>query len=218
MKKLNELLFNQGGKCFYCDAVLDINEATLDHVVPQSKGGTGDLDNLVVCCRYANHAFKDYPPKHKMGVIKHLCCSVSTCKKIFPREEAITEPNGAKNVRLIENQLEQKPEPKKPEPKKSEQPKEQTQSTHTKAAKKKSQPDISTAYQLLCQAVELQEHNDGKATNSNVKSKMLALNPSFKETDFGFTQFNKFLLHAQEDKIVTLKAQEKAGNYIIKKK
>jgi 5-methylcytosine-specific restriction endonuclease McrA len=105
MKKLNDLLFNQGGKCFYCDAVLDINEATLDHVVPQSKGGTGDLDNLVVCCKYANHAFKDYPPKHKMSVIKHLCCSVSACKKIFPREEPITEPNGAQNVQLIENQL-----------------------------------------------------------------------------------------------------------------
>ena len=67
MKKLSALLFNQGGKCFYCDAILDIDEATIEHIVPKSKGGCDDLNNLVVCCKYANQAFRDYSPKHKMG-------------------------------------------------------------------------------------------------------------------------------------------------------
>jgi hypothetical protein len=104
MKKLSALLFNQGGKCFYCDAFLDINEASIDHVIPQSKGGSNDIDNLVVCCKYANQAFADYSPKHKMAVIKQLCCFPSPCKKIFPREEEITEANGIQNEPLIEAQ------------------------------------------------------------------------------------------------------------------
>ncbi|HIE02147.1 MAG TPA: HNH endonuclease, partial [Thiotrichaceae bacterium] len=134
MKKLNALLFNQGGKCFYCDAILDMNEATLDHVIPQSKGGKNDLDNLVVCCKYANHAFRDYSPKHKMAVIKELCCLSSVCKKIFPREEEISE-----SEELEEPQIEA-------------QPKKKTQDSKAKTTQK-IQPNISIANQLLLKAI-----------------------------------------------------------------
>ena len=194
MKKLNTLLFNQGGKCFYCNAALEINEASIDHVIPRSKGGTDDIDNLVVCCKYANRAFADYSPKHKMAVIQQLCAFPSACKKIFPREEEIIKPNAIPPPKKLENK---------------------TQSTNAKPATKETKADISLAYQLLCQAIKSLEGEGGEANNGSVKKKMLALNPSFKESDYGFRQFKKFLLHAQQDKIVTLQAHKTAGHYII---
>ncbi len=87
MKKLNALLFQQGGKCFYCDELLDINEASIDHIIPRAKGGKDELDNLVVCCKYANHAFGDCSPKQKMLVIKEIRNSFGLCQKLFPRIE-----------------------------------------------------------------------------------------------------------------------------------
>ena len=208
MKKLNALLFNQGGKCFYCDAILDINEATIEHVIPQSKGGTSNLDNLVICCKYANHAFRDYSPKQKMAVIKQLCCSPLICKKIFPRKEEFIEQNDIQDVPLIENN---------PETVEKQLP-IISEANKTKASIKKSQPELKMAYQLLRQAIESLEHNGREATNSIVKNQMLVLNPLFKESDYGFAKFNKFLLSAQENKVVTLKTHNKAGTYIIKKK
>ncbi|RKZ52963.1 MAG: hypothetical protein DRR16_24130 [Candidatus Parabeggiatoa sp. nov. 3] len=215
MKKLNALLFNQGGKCFYCDAILDMNEATLDHVIPQSKGGKNDLDNLVVCCKYANHAFRDYSPKHKMAVIKELCCLSSVCKKIFPREEEIIE-----SKEVEEPQIELQPEKKKQDSKAKTtqnqlQPEKKTQDSK---AKKTTKPNISIANQLLLKAIAAFEKEGKEGVSSQIKNKMLELNPAFKEADYGFNQFNKFLLHAQEQKVVTLKKQGKGSSYVIKKK
>ncbi len=215
MKKLNALLFNQGGKCFYCDAILDMNEATLDHVIPQSKGGKNDLDNLVVCCKYANHAFRDYSPKHKMAVIKELCCLSSVCKKIFPREEEIIE-----SKEVEEPQIELQPENKKQDSKAKTtqnqlQPEKKTQDSK---AKKTTKPNISIANQLLLKAIAAFEKEGKEGVSSQIKNKMLELNPAFKEADYGFNQFNKFLLHAQEQKVVTLKKHGKGSSYVIKKK
>jgi hypothetical protein len=38
-------------RCAYCDSE---NELTLDHVVPQSKGGSDQTKNLVCCCKSCN--------------------------------------------------------------------------------------------------------------------------------------------------------------------
>jgi len=52
----------QIGRCRYCDRPMklarrlkgDPRECTIDHVVPLSRGGTFDLDNLVAACRECN--------------------------------------------------------------------------------------------------------------------------------------------------------------------
>jgi CRISPR/Cas system Type II protein with McrA/HNH and RuvC-like nuclease domain len=46
----------QGGKCAYCDRVLELPEhGTLDHVHPKSKGGKNGLANLKLVCPPCNH-------------------------------------------------------------------------------------------------------------------------------------------------------------------
>lgn len=44
------------GECVYCGLKDDrINKnLTLDHVVPESKGGENTIENLVLCCHYCN--------------------------------------------------------------------------------------------------------------------------------------------------------------------
>lgn len=46
----DRVLAKNGGRCVYCGDPAD----TIDHVIPKSKGGTDDLDNLVPACRDCN--------------------------------------------------------------------------------------------------------------------------------------------------------------------
>ena len=43
-----------GLRCVYCDLDLTNNEVHLDHVVPESQGGTTTYNNLQVTCRKCN--------------------------------------------------------------------------------------------------------------------------------------------------------------------
>ena len=66
---LDALLFQQGGRCFYCGQPLRREEASVDHVIPSSMGGTRALDNTVVCCKTVNAYFGSLSPKQKLTVI-----------------------------------------------------------------------------------------------------------------------------------------------------
>lgn len=43
-----------GSTCKYCGKRLDINTLVLDHIIPISKGGTSNIDNLQIICRTSN--------------------------------------------------------------------------------------------------------------------------------------------------------------------
>jgi len=45
--------------CYYCGYSLTLNDSTLDHVLPVSKGGTNRLDNLVLACYECNQEKAD---------------------------------------------------------------------------------------------------------------------------------------------------------------
>ncbi|HYE93485.1 MAG TPA: HNH endonuclease [Terriglobales bacterium] len=47
------------GACRYCGVVLDFAAATLDHIVPVSRGGTNAEANLVLACAPCNNAKAD---------------------------------------------------------------------------------------------------------------------------------------------------------------
>lgn len=53
-KILSELIVEYGQKCFYCAKDLLIEEITLDHVIPMSRGGSHKKENLRISCKECN--------------------------------------------------------------------------------------------------------------------------------------------------------------------
>lgn len=55
LDELRELLYADYGKqCKYCGKRLDMNTLVLDHIIPISKGGSSNIDNLQIICRTSN--------------------------------------------------------------------------------------------------------------------------------------------------------------------
>ena len=50
------IIERDGYYCVYCDEDLNNAEIHIDHVMPESKGGTTTYDNLQVTCRKCNLA------------------------------------------------------------------------------------------------------------------------------------------------------------------
>lgn len=52
---LEEVKILMGAKnCYYCGRELKREEKTIDHKLPVSKGGTNNMNNLVICCQHCN--------------------------------------------------------------------------------------------------------------------------------------------------------------------
>jgi 5-methylcytosine-specific restriction endonuclease McrA len=55
VEELRELLYKMyGTKCKYCDKILNINTLVFDHIVPISKGGSSNIDNIQIICKTSN--------------------------------------------------------------------------------------------------------------------------------------------------------------------
>jgi 5-methylcytosine-specific restriction endonuclease McrA len=63
--KLKKLLYLQAGRCFFCGQSLSLENASIEHLNPKSKGGTNKEDNLVVCHRSLNSIFGNMDLKRK---------------------------------------------------------------------------------------------------------------------------------------------------------
>ena len=58
--KERNLIYNRSeGHCGICGRFIPLEEYTIDHIIPLSKGGTNDLDNLQACCSFCNKAKDD---------------------------------------------------------------------------------------------------------------------------------------------------------------
>lgn len=53
------ILIRDHYQCQYCDVRLPAGELTLDHIIPESKGGPGSWENLVACCQRCNRKKAD---------------------------------------------------------------------------------------------------------------------------------------------------------------
>lgn len=55
-KEISAIIFEtKGRQCFYCGESAN----SIDHVIPVTRGGTDNFDNLVPCCRRCNSSKRD---------------------------------------------------------------------------------------------------------------------------------------------------------------
>lgn len=57
------IYIRDGYMCQYCAKLLAAIDMTLDHVVPESRGGRSTWENLVACCRDCNRKKNDRTPE-----------------------------------------------------------------------------------------------------------------------------------------------------------
>lgn len=67
-RKRLRLFQAMGGRCWYCDRLMDFEAATLDHLKPKAAGGSNSLSNLVLACQGCNEtrakgAFRKQTPQ-----------------------------------------------------------------------------------------------------------------------------------------------------------
>ena len=53
--KRKKLISKFGKRCFWCHCKLSENQLTIDHIIPISKGGSNNLENLLPACFPCNN-------------------------------------------------------------------------------------------------------------------------------------------------------------------
>ena len=51
------------GRCYYCGLTVEPSRLTMDHVVPITRGGRSEKNNLVACCKDCNTKKKSMLPQ-----------------------------------------------------------------------------------------------------------------------------------------------------------
>jgi 5-methylcytosine-specific restriction endonuclease McrA len=55
VEELREMMYAAyGQKCKYCDKILTIDNMVIDHIIPISRGGTSNRENLQIICKTSN--------------------------------------------------------------------------------------------------------------------------------------------------------------------
>lgn len=76
IKKIKEIVMRRDGlECCYCQRQLSISNVTMEHIVPESKHGTFNVNNLTVSCAYCNNkrgnkSFLEYCKSYNLPLSK----------------------------------------------------------------------------------------------------------------------------------------------------
>lgn len=54
-----KVLMRDGFKCKYCGSTADEKELEVDHIIPRSRGGSNNMENLVTACFECNRGKRD---------------------------------------------------------------------------------------------------------------------------------------------------------------
>ena len=68
-KTLARLLCAQRGLCFFCKKPLPVTDASVEHLVASSRGGSDEDENCVACCKSVNVALGSRSLKEKIQVV-----------------------------------------------------------------------------------------------------------------------------------------------------
>ncbi len=68
-KRLERLMFVQGGNCFFCKAPLAKADASIEHLFASANGGANNEDNCVACCKSVNAILGSMSLKEKFQVV-----------------------------------------------------------------------------------------------------------------------------------------------------
>lgn len=66
---LDNLIFTQGYRCFFCDKHLPQERASVEHLLAKSKGGNDAEENLVACCKTINGILGNRSVKEKFAIV-----------------------------------------------------------------------------------------------------------------------------------------------------
>jgi hypothetical protein len=69
IKPLTRLLFTQGGRCFFCEQPLSAADASIEHLVASSNGGSNCDENCVACCKPLNQLLGSMSLKEKIQIV-----------------------------------------------------------------------------------------------------------------------------------------------------
>lgn len=62
----------QHEKCAYCGTRRQLKHMTVDHIIPFSKGGTDDIENLQCTCKMCNRLKSDMLPSEFTAFVRHI--------------------------------------------------------------------------------------------------------------------------------------------------
>src|SRR5574343_914870 len=90
---LDRLLFAQGGQCFFCRKPLPKAEASVEHLLASTNGGTNDDGNCVACCKALNHLLGSKSIKEKMQIVLNQRGNFQYRGNIPTQPEIAVSPN-----------------------------------------------------------------------------------------------------------------------------
>jgi hypothetical protein len=68
-KRLERLMFVQGGNCFFCKSALPRADASIEHLLATANGGGNNEENCVACCKSLNAILGSMSLKEKFQVV-----------------------------------------------------------------------------------------------------------------------------------------------------
>jgi hypothetical protein len=99
--KLEKLYFLQAGKCYYCKQEINIEKASVEHLLAKANGGTDNDENCVMCCKTINNMFGAMPLKEKIAILVAHGSSLS-CPEVKAARTPIKAVNDDKAKKQTE--------------------------------------------------------------------------------------------------------------------